>query len=150
MALKKNKRNETSLLLETLDRRFSTYIKKRDSDINGICTCCTCGRRLHYKEIQCGHYISRKNKSTAWNELNANAQCVTCNYNTTTNGYKNIHGEFIDKKYGIGTTVELNRISLLNAKFSKSELEFMIKHYERKIKEISLTPISKLNNPFEI
>lgn len=36
-------------LIEDLDAITSLYVRIRDSDINGIVSCCTCGTKAHYK-----------------------------------------------------------------------------------------------------
>lgn len=45
----------------------------------GFNTCFTCGTRKPWKELQCGHYISRSYYSLRYNEINCNPQCVACN-----------------------------------------------------------------------
>ena len=43
-------------LIKKLDKVFSEYIRKRDTDKNGYGLCCTCAKRLHYKEGHAGHF----------------------------------------------------------------------------------------------
>jgi hypothetical protein len=66
-------------LEKKLDRIFSEYVRLKAADENGYCKCVTCGKVYHWKEIHCGHFISRAVKATRFNETNCNPQCVNCN-----------------------------------------------------------------------
>ncbi len=46
--------------LDTLDRIFSEYIRRRDSDENGIGRCISCGKMVHWKEADCGRQSKKK------------------------------------------------------------------------------------------
>ena len=65
-------------LIKKLDSVFSEYIRRRYAK-NDIAECYTCGKRDHWKRLQCGHFQSRKHYSTRWNEDNCQVQCVGCN-----------------------------------------------------------------------
>lgn len=75
----KRKKQTRSQLVKKLDTVFSQYIRKSKADKQGNCTCCTCGKKVHWKEIQAGHFMSRKHYSIRWDERNVNPQCVACN-----------------------------------------------------------------------
>lgn len=75
----KRKKQTRSQLVKKLDTVFSQYIRKSKADKQGYCTCCTCGKKVHWKEIQAGHFMSRKHYSIRWDERNVNPQCVACN-----------------------------------------------------------------------
>lgn len=66
---------------KTLWKWFSLFIRLRDCPDNslGFAICKTCGKRQHYKEMDAGHYISRRWKPTKYREDNVYAQCVHCN-----------------------------------------------------------------------
>ena len=61
------------------DKYFSLYIRRLDSDTNGMAVCVTCKAIKHWKELQCGHYITRNHLSTRFDPQNVGAQCVGCN-----------------------------------------------------------------------
>ena len=65
--------------LSKLDKVFSEYIRRRDADENGYVKCCTCPAVKHWKEIDAGHFISRKHMNTRWRETNCHPQCQNCN-----------------------------------------------------------------------
>lgn len=87
------------------DRIFSEYIRLRDADTNGSCTCITCGRTGDIKEFDAGHFVPRDKKATRYDERNVNAQCQYCNRYRAGEQYR--HGQEIDLKYGEGTAQEL-------------------------------------------
>ena len=62
-----------------LDKVFSLYIRLKYSDANGYCRCISCGKIHFYKDIQNGHYMSRRYMSTRFDENNCRPQCVACN-----------------------------------------------------------------------
>lgn len=66
-------------LIKTLDDVFSIFIRTRFADENGIVRCFTCPNIDHWKNMDCGHYWSRKHYSTRWDEINCQVQCKSCN-----------------------------------------------------------------------
>ena len=54
-------------------------LAKKYSDDKGYCRCISCGKVFPWKEIQCGHYMSRRYMSTRFSEDNCRPQCVACN-----------------------------------------------------------------------
>lgn len=95
---------------ETLWHWFSLFIRLRDSDANGYCKCISCGRIHHYKEMQAGHYISRRAIYLAvkYHEKNVNAQCVYCNMHLKGNGPGYAAG--LVRKHGPDVLDELNML----------------------------------------
>ena len=53
-------------LVQDLDHVFSQYIRCKYADKNGMVECYTSGKKYHWKEIQCGHFIPRANLGTRW------------------------------------------------------------------------------------
>ena len=66
-----------SKIVKKLDAVFSQYIRLSNADKNGYCTCVTCGKKYFWKQIQAGHFMSRKHYSTRWLEDNVKPQCYT-------------------------------------------------------------------------
>jgi len=100
---------------DKLDKIFSKYIRLRDSN-GGIGQCCTCGKKLHWKEAHCGHFISRRHLATRWDQY--------------------FFSLFIEKKYGKGTVDEIIQKSKQTIKITKSEYETLIEFYKTKVKEL--------------
>ena len=73
------KKPSRKTLIRKLDKLFSEYMRKRDTDVNGYGLCCTCAKRIHYKEGHCGHFMSRRHYATRWDPENVNLQSVFYN-----------------------------------------------------------------------
>ena len=75
----KPKPKSTAKLKKKLDKIFSLFIRLRDTNKDGYGECYTCGKRLHYKQGHCGHFIPRNILVTRWDENNSRLQCPGCN-----------------------------------------------------------------------
>ena len=118
----------------TLDRIFSEYIRRRDSDANGYIKCISCVKIINWRDSDCGHYINRKHNSTRYDELNCNAQCRSCNRFDEGNiqGYR--RGLII--KYGL-EKVEMLEIKKFNKmKLGEFEINVLTKEYKKKLNTI--------------
>lgn len=128
----KQKKPTRGKLVKKLDTVFSQYIRKKNADKNGNCICCTCGKVLFWKEIQAGHFMSRKHYSIRWDERNVHPQCVGCNV------YR--YGE--QYKYSIFLGKELADVLYLQSKeikkYTNDELQSSIEHYSAMLKEYIL------------
>lgn len=73
--LKRNKKAKSiSKLKKKLDSLFSKYIRAKYP-----AKCFTCGLVKRRKNLQCGHFVSRKYLATRWEEKNCRPQCAGCN-----------------------------------------------------------------------
>lgn len=68
-----------SQLRKTLDTIFSRYVRQKDIGKYGLVPCYTCGIIKHWKELHCGHFMSRIYLNTRYDERNTRPQCVGCN-----------------------------------------------------------------------
>lgn len=132
---KKPKKSDRQRLINKLDTIFSEYVRLRDSDQNGICKCITCGEFKHWREMDAGHFVTRENMGTRWEEENVNAQCQQCN--RFKSGKQFEHGLAIDRKWKKPGTA-----SLLIAKgkgvcnWQDFELTAMYSYYKSAVKEL--------------
>ena len=118
------------------DRYFSEYIRMRDSNSNGLSQCITCGTFKSWKDMDCGHFISRRFESVRYDEKNAHAQCKKCNRYENGNQFQ--HGVKIDEKYGEGTAEKLLQKSKMICKRKKFDYEFIAKEYKDKIDNLKI------------
>ncbi len=125
------KKPTRSKLVKKLDTVFSQYIRRSNADNNGYCTCVTCNKTFHWKEIQAGHFMSRKHYSIRWDERNVKPQCVACNLYRAGEQYK----------YSLFLGSEVANVLYLQSKeivkFTNYELEDMINDYSEKLKKIT-------------
>lgn len=129
----KSKKSDRQKLIAKLDTIFSEFIRLRDSDSQGICKCITCGSFHHWRECDAGHFITRDNMATRWEEENVNAQCQKCNRFQSGKQYE--HGLAIDKKFkkpGTASMLLVKSRSVCN--WEDFEIEAMYKYYKNAVK----------------
>jgi len=127
----KTKKHSRSKLVKKLDTVFSQWVRLSKADKNGYCTCVTCSKKLYWKEIQAGHFQSRKHYSTRWCELNVYPQCVGCNVFKYGEQYK--YSLFLGKEAAEVLYLKSKEI----VKFANSDLEDMIKDYSQRLKKLT-------------
>ena len=115
-------------LIKKLDNVFSQYIRRRFA-VNGITKCVTCGKQAHWKELQAGHFMSRKHYSTRYDETNVQVQCSGCNVFRYGEQYK--FGRYLEEAYGEGTAEDLQNKSRQITKFSDIRIKEMIEYYNK-------------------
>lgn len=113
-------------LVKKLDKVFSIYIRTRFAK-NEIAECVTCGKKDHWKNLQAGHFMSRKNYSTRWHPTNVQVQCSKCNVFNYGEQYK--FGLYLEREYGVGTAEELRITARGLVKLANYEIEDKIKYY---------------------
>jgi hypothetical protein len=117
-----------------LDAVFSKYIRLKHSR-GGIGRCYTCGKFAEIKNLQCGHFHSRKHLALRWDESNCRPQCVTCNMF--------MEGNKIEYTRKLTEELGQEAIDMLNIRknnFWKPtcfELELLTKEYQAKLNELS-------------
>ena len=122
--------------LEThLDIVFSLYIRLRDAMDGGKTQCISCGRIFPFEQMQCGHYHSRKNMATRWDEDNCHAECAidNCSNQNHLDGYTaNLIAKIGQERFD-----ELNVRAHGTRKWHGDELREMIRHYTSEARRIS-------------
>jgi hypothetical protein len=114
-------------LVIKLDTVFSQYIRRKDADGCGITKCITCGKKDHYKKLQCGHFMSRRHYSTRWHENNVGVQCYGCNISRHGEQYK------FSQYLGDNLANEMYIMSHKTVKFADVDLIDMIDYYAGKL-----------------
>jgi len=115
-------------IVKKLDKVFSQYIRRRFA-VNEIAKCVTCGKQAHWKELQAGHFMSRKHYSTRYDETNVQVQCSGCNVFRYGEQYK--FGRYLEEAYGEGTAEDLQNKSRQITKFSDIRIKEMIEYYNK-------------------
>jgi len=133
--IKENEEEDTESfqnLVSDLDYVFSQYIRVKYADKDGIVTCFTSGKKYNWKEIQCGHFISRKNLSTRWLEANCRPQSEHDNCLLSGNL------EVFEKNLELERTGSVEMLRELSREISKptiSELKSLIIEYRSKLNQ---------------
>ncbi len=92
-----------------LDKIFSEYIRRINSNDSGITTCFTCGKTGHYETMQLGHYRPRAHMATRYHELNCKVQCEDCN--CYKDGMYKTFGLRLDALHGPNTAESMYELS---------------------------------------
>tara|TARA_R100001510_G_C7655220_1_gene214260 strand:+ start:1047 stop:1454 length:408 start_codon:yes stop_codon:yes gene_type:complete len=121
-------------IIKKLDSIFSLYIRLRKANKLGFVECYTCGKKDHFKKMQCGHFQSRKHYSTRWEELNSQVQCYSCNVMRYGEQYK--YGLKLQEEYGKELPEKLLIQSKKIVKFSNDDLLIMIDRYKQLVENI--------------
>jgi hypothetical protein len=123
------KKPSRKTLVKNLDTIFSIYIRRKDA-IDDIAECVTCGKKDHYKNLQCGHFMSRSNYSTRWEENNVGVQCYGCNISRSGEQYK------FSQYLGDMLSNEMFVKSKQTVKFADEDLINLINYYTEKVSYI--------------
>lgn len=110
------------------------YVRLKQFNADGFCTCCTCGKTGHWKDMQGGHFLSRSHNSVCLLEENIHPQCARCNL--TMAGRHFDYTLFMINTYGIEFVEELNQLKNEQKKFTRGELNDLIQELKTGIKEL--------------
>ena len=124
------KKPSRKTIIIKLDKVFSEYIRRRYAK-NNISECVTCAKQDHWKNLQAGHFMSRKHYATRWDDENVQVQCMACNV------YR--YGEqYLFAKYlGDDKADELLAKSRVMVKIKDWELEEMIEKYKNLLLDVT-------------
>ena len=115
------------------DKWFSMFIRLRDSDDNGIGTCCTCGKMLPIKQMDCGHFIKRQHMATRFSEINCAIQCKKCN--AFEQGRNEDFERYLIKRWG------QDKVNLLKLpqtrKMTKYDIDYLAVYFKQKATELA-------------
>ena len=115
-------------LIRKIDKVFSEYIRKRDSNKDVYGLCCTCAKKIHYKDAHAGHFMSRRHYATRWDEENVALQCAGCN--TFRGGEQYKFALYLNDKYKCDKATELLVKSRESIKLSILDLEKIYLHFK--------------------
>lgn len=136
------RKKTTPQLKKQLDKLFSEYIRRKYSDGNGMALCYTCQKYAHWKELQCGHFVSRAQLATRFSEDNCRVQCAGCNI--FGGGRISIFAERLEKELGDGSVARLYQEG--NKITKDFPYEERISHYEEEIKKLDEAHTVLLSN----
>ena len=132
--MKKKKSRTLSSLKKSLDTIFSRYIRLKDANDNGFVECYTCGVKKPWKQVDAGHFQSRRYLATRWNELNVKPQCKKCNI--FNNGEQYTFGKLLDVREKEGTSDKLYSLARTTVKYMRCDYEEMIEYYKIKVEKL--------------
>lgn len=124
------KKPSRKTLVKKLDTIFSIYIRRRYAK-NDISECVTCGKRDHWKNLQAGHFMSRKHYATRWDEENVQVQCSSCN--VFRYGEQYLFSKYLGEDKADALLIKSRSIE----KFSDVDLIDLIELYTNKVNNLS-------------
>lgn len=133
MKTKKPRKVSVSSLHKKLWPVFSQYIRLKES-YDGWGQCITCSIKKPWKDLQAGHFVSRRFKATLYEEMNVHTQCFACN--CMLSGNLLIYRRVMDDIYSPKAVEELERRAKQVKKFTVGELGVMLDGYTAKVKEL--------------
>lgn len=125
------KQKTTAQLKKKLDSLWSEWIRRKDAK-DGIATCVTCRNSKPWKEMQCGHFVSRVHLATRWMEQNTAVQCGACNVLKRGNMVE--YAVWMNENWGWLTVEELVRLKHTTVKHTRADYLRMIADVEEKLK----------------
>lgn len=131
---KKIKKPSVSKLHKKLWAIFSLYIRLNESK-DGIGTCITCGVKKPYKELQAGHFISRRFKATLYDEMNVHSQCFACNCFLHGNLLR--YRRVMDDLYGDEAVYNMEQKAKEIKQWKAFELEDLIRYYTNEVSSLT-------------
>lgn len=112
---------------------MSRYVRQRDTGPDGYGACCTCGRLVHWKKADAGHFISRGiggRSGVYFDERNVHLQCKPCN--AWRQGAADDYHDFMVARYGQKVVDELKVKDKTN-RYSRMDLEGLLVYYQSEI-----------------
>lgn len=103
------------------DSIYSQRLRQSQADKDGMVKCYTCNTVKHWKQMQCGHYISRSFIALRFYPKNTKVQCVGCNM--FNHGRLDVYALNLIKEYGENVLEELQGLKKQSfTSFQASEL----------------------------
>lgn len=117
-------------LSNDLDLVLSQYLRHKNVDKEGNCTCFVCGDKIPLAKAQNSHYKKRSHRSTRHMEQNCRVSCEKCNqlHDTNEEPYK----EALEAEYN-GITTWLDEQASTVYKATRNDLKQALIEYRAKL-----------------
>lgn len=125
--------------------QFSMFIRLRDSGPDGYGQCATCQRRMHWRDGDAGHWITRAKEATLFDERQVSLQCKGCN--RFQGGKPLEHEQHIIRKYGPSAPEDIKTKAVQRCKRTENDYLFIEKTYRERVDWIRLHEPEKFNRP---
>ena len=134
-----SKKNERKTVIERLDRTVSRIVRIGNADSRGFCTCYTCGRKLPWSEMDCGHFFKRGHINTRFDLMNVVPQCRVCN--RVLNGNYKVFEKKMRKDLTEQEYASLERRAYCSNKPSTMELKILLSALEKYLSNLEQTAL---------
>lgn len=133
---KKGRKVSKRGLIKKLDTVFSLWVRTKDADFNGMVHCYTCPAFKHWKQMQCGHFISRVYYSLRWEPDNCRVQCASCNLYHQ--GEQYTFGKNLEKELGNLRIEQMREIKNHASGFSVQDYLDKIEYFNSRLEEVGI------------
>ena len=120
--------------IEATAIKFQKMIRMEAADDDGFLNCVTCGRNVHWKAANAGHYYSRIHKSVVFYEPNCHPQCVHCNLPRGLGGNLGEYRRYLEETYTDVLLEDMEEMKKTPRKYSLPELAEMRQRFLDRIK----------------
>ena len=120
--------NDAAVLLQKL-------VRMKAADDGGYCQCVTCGVSKHWKEMQGGHFISRRYTATKLLEENIHPQCYGCNGPRAKDGIVTVeYTNYMADTYGREFVDDLLVLKNTTKKYTRDEIAEISAEFKERVK----------------
>lgn len=124
----------------TADPVYSKYIRIKEADRNGYCTCVTCGTKRKWNDkMDAGHCITRARWATRYDDRNVHPQCSKCN--RYEEGRKLEYVLYLQKRYCPDIVDDLIVKSRKTKTFTLNDLKKWVKEWRAEINKMATVKI---------
>lgn len=125
---------ERKRLIKELDKYYSIYVRYSASDKNGYTTCYTSGIKLPWRQLDAGHWQSRRYQQTRWDLDNIRPQSRFDNRNLGGN-YK-VYTPKLTAELGITKVEEIKFKAHNGGKMTTMDMEEKLMEIKKKLNDL--------------
>ena len=131
----KRKTKTIAKLVDDAAVLLQKLVRMKAADDGGYCQCVTCGVSKHWKEMQGGHFISRRYTATKLLEENIHSQCPGCNGPRAKDGVVTVeYTNFMIDTFGRNFVDELLVMKNTTKKYPREEIAQVSAEFKERIK----------------
>ena len=131
----KRKTKTIAKLVDDAAVLLQKLVRMKAADELGYCKCATCDAWKHWKEMQGGHFISRRYTATKLLEENIHSQCYGCNGPRAKDGVVTVeYTNFMTDTYGREFVDELLVAKNATKKYTREEIAQVSAEFKERIK----------------
>jgi hypothetical protein len=133
----KKKRPTIAQEVEKAAKLMQRLVRLKASDDNGYCQCVTCGKVDHYKNMQGGHFYSRRHLIFKLYIENCHPQCPGCNqWGMKTTKIQEAYRIYMEDMYGARRVRAMQKLAWRpSPRFNRDEVIELQREFARQIKE---------------
>jgi len=131
----KRKTKTIAKLVDDAAVLLQKLVRMKAADDGGYANCVTCGANEHWKELQGGHFISRRYTATKLLEEQIKPQCRGCNGPRAKDGIVTVeYTNYMTDTYGREIVDELLLMKTTPKKYTREEIAAISAEFKEQIK----------------